>query len=488
MSLSAAMKTAQSSFSNVGLQSAVASKNIANASNPAYARRAAILATAASGATVVETQRAQNEALLKQNLLSISKASGQDTVMAGLTQMKMMLGGEDYELAPSTYLAKLRDNLQTFADKPNEVSLAETVVSDAIDVANSLNSTSQSLQKLRAEADADIDTAVKELNRLLKEFKTYNDQVKQGTAAGTDVNDALDQRDKLLTEISGIVGVTTVNRTNNDLALYTSDGTVLFETEARTVTFDATTTYTATVTGNQVLVDGVPVQMGAGGNTSARGSIPALLQIRDHTAPTFQAQLDEISRSLINMFAENVETPAGSGTFVKTDGLFVRNGVAVGADLSLDDVVPGLATVIKVNPAVITNQGGNAKLLRDGINETFNVAGNASFSELLNSYASAFETPVNYDPDAAIDTTGTILAFATGSVGWLEQIRSAATTAGDDKNALLGRTQEALQNVTAVSLDEELALLLDLEQSYKASAKLVAAVDEMITALLQVAG
>ncbi|MGQ3291365.1 MAG: flagellar hook-associated protein FlgK, partial [Shinella sp.] len=61
MSLSAAMKTAQSSFSNVGLQSAVASKNIANASDTAYARRSAILATAATGASVVETQRAQNE-------------------------------------------------------------------------------------------------------------------------------------------------------------------------------------------------------------------------------------------------------------------------------------------------------------------------------------------------------------------------------------------------------------------------------------------
>ena len=481
MSLSAAMKTAQSSFSNVGLQSAVASKNIANASNPAYARRAAILATASSGATVVETQRAQNEALLKQNLLSISKAAGQDTLLSGLSQMKMMLGGEDYELAPSTYLAKLRDNLQTFADKPNEVSLAETVVSDAIDVANSLNSTSQSLQKLRAEADADIDTAVIELNRLLKEFRTYNDQVRQGTAAGTDVNDALDQRDKLLTEISGIVGVTTVTRTNNDLALYTSDGTVLFETVERSVTFQPTTTYTATVDGNQVLIDGVPVQAGAGGNTSARGSIAALLQLRDHTAPTFQTQLDEMARGLINMFAEN--TVGG-----QMDGLFVRNGVAVGDDLNVDTVVPGLATVIKVNPAAITNQGGNAMLLRDGINETFNVDNNASFSDLLNAYTTAFETPTTFAPEAAIDTTGTILAFSTGSVGWLEEIRSAASTAGDDKNALLGRTQEALQNVTAVSLDEELALLLDLEQSYKASAKLVAAVDEMITALLQAAG
>jgi flagellar hook-associated protein 1 FlgK len=469
MSLSAAMKTAQSSFSNVGLQSAVTSKNIANASNTAYARRSAILATATSGATVVETQRAQNEALLKQNLLSISKSSAQDTLLTGLTRMKMMLGGEDYELAPSTYLAKLRDNLQTFADKPNEVSLAETVVADAVDVANALNGTSLALQQMRAEADADIETSVSELNRLLREFRTQNDKVRQGTAAGTDVNDALDQRDKLLTEISAIVGVTTVTRTNNDLALYTSDGTVLFETVARTVSFAPTTTYTASVTGNQIYVDGVAIQAGAGGNTSAQGSLAALLQLRDHTAPTFQKQLDEVARSVITMFSE-----AGD------EGLFISNGLPALTD-------PGLSTVIKVNPAVISNQGGNPMLLRDGINANYNIDGHASFSELLNGYAAAFEAPMTFDPDAAIDTDGTILAFGTASVGWLEQLRSAATTAGDDKSALLGRTQEALLNVTAVSLDEELALLLDLEQSYKASAKLVAAVDEMIASLLQAA-
>jgi flagellar hook-associated protein 1 FlgK len=464
------MKTAQSSFSNVGLQTAVASKNIANASDTAYARRSAILATASSGATVVETQRAQNEALLKQNLLSISKSSGQETLLSGLARMKLMFGGEDYELAPSTYLAKLRDNLQTFADKPNEVSLAETVVADAVDVANSLNATSVALQKLRTEADADVAISVSELNRLLGEFKTYNDQVKLGTASGSDVNDALDQRDKLLTQISSIVGVSTLKRTHNDLALYTSDGTVLFETVPRSVTFAPSTTYTAAVTGNQIYIDGVPMQPGTGGNTSAQGSLAALLQIRDHTAPTLQKQLDEVARTVITMFSESGD-----------EGLFVSNGLPALTD-------PGLSTVIKVNPAVISSAGGDPMLLRDGINTDLNTEDNASFSVLLNAYATAFETPATFDADAGIDTSATVLAFAANSVGWLEQIRSAATTAGDDKSALLGRTQEALLNVTAVSLDEELALLLDLEQSYKASAKLVAAVDEMIAALLQAAG
>jgi flagellar hook-associated protein 1 FlgK len=477
MSLSAAMKTAQSSFSNTALQTAVAAKNIANASNTAYARRSAVLVTADSGATVVGTQRAQNEALLKQNLLSISKSFAQDTLLSGLQQMKMMLGGEDYELSPSTYLAKLRDNMQAFADKPNEVSLAETVIANAVDVANSLTSTSLALQQMRADADADIATSVNELNRLLREFKTYNDQVKQGTAAGNDVNDALDQRDKLLTEISAIVGVSTLKRANNDIALYTSDGTVLFETEPRSVTFTQTATYTAAVTGNQIYIEGVAIAAGKGGNTSGQGTLSALLQIRDNIAPTFQTQLDEMARALVSMFAETDPNPPNA----QMDGLFTWSGVpTVGS--------PGIAAVITVNPALITAQAGNPMLLRDGINFTYNTTGDASYSAMLDRYATSFEESRTFDASAGIDTTGSILKFSTTSVGWLEQLRSAATTAGDDKAALLGRTQEALLNVTAVSLDEELALLLDLEQSYKASAKLLAAVDEMIAALLAAAG
>jgi flagellar hook-associated protein 1 FlgK len=161
------------------------------------------------------------------------------------------------------------------------------------------------------------------------------------------------------------------------------------------------------------------------------------------------------------------------------EGIFLSNTV--------DPADPGIAATIKVNPAFITAKGGDPTRLRDGFPTNENTDNDASFSKLLNKYATAFEAPRTFDVNAAIDTNTSILAFSTASIGWVEQLRSAATTASDDKSALLGRTQEALLNVTAVSLDEELALLLDLEQSYKASAKLVAAVDEMIAALLSAA-
>ena len=46
------------------------------------------------------------------------------------------------------------------------------------------------------------------------------------------------------------------------------------------------------------------------------------------------------------------------------------------------------------------------------------------------------------------------------------------------------RTAEALSNDTGVNVDQEMSLLLDLEHSYQASARLIKAVDDMLAALL----
>ena len=79
------------------------------------------------------------------------------------------------------------------------------------------------------------------------------------------------------------------------------------------------------------------------------------------------------------------------------------------------------------------------------------------------------------------------MEYATNSLGWLEQYRSNATTAAENTSAALSRSDEAYSNETGVNLDEELTLLLDIEQSYKAATKILNAVDEMLKSLLDIA-
>ncbi|MDX0422311.1 flagellar hook-associated protein FlgK [Sinorhizobium medicae] len=469
MSLSSAIAIAQSAFSTTAQQTATVSKNIANSGNADYSRRMAMLGTTPGGAQIVSIYRAQNEALLKQNLISISQSSAQSSLLSGLEIMKSALGGNDYESAPSTYLSAFRNSLQTFASTPGNATIAATVVSDASDLANSISRTSAAVQDLRLDTDKKIAEDVANLNRLLAQFETANNAVRQATAAGTDATAALDDRDRILKQVSELVGISTVTRANNDTVIYTAGGTVLFETLPREVTFAPKSAYDATVTGNGIFIDGVPLAAGNGADTNAQGKLAGLLQLRDDIAPTFQTQLDEMARGLVSLFQEG-----------GLPGLFTWSGGNVPAAGAVE---AGIAASLSVNPAAKSNPF----LLRDGgfNGIVSNPGNNAGFTDLLDSFVAAMDGDMAFDSAAGLDGTSSIMEFAASSVGWFEQIRSGASTADDNKAALLARTQEALGSVTGVSIDEELSLLLDLEQSYKASAKLISTVDAMMASLLE---
>ncbi|MBY5829552.1 flagellar hook-associated protein FlgK [Rhizobium leguminosarum] len=485
MSLTSALNSVQSIFNTTGQQSSVVSTNIANVGNSDYVRREASVTTSLSGAQVVSISRAQETALLAQYLQTNAKDSAQQTLVTGLESLKSLVGGNDYETSPSTYLTALQQALQTFATSPSSATSAQSAVTAAQDLANSLNTASDGVQSIRAEADAEIATQVSTLNTLLSQFEAANNAVKLATSTGTDTSSALDEREKLLKQISSIVGVTSTVRDNNDMALYTSDGTVLFETIPRTVTFASTATYVAGTDGNSIYIDGVALDAGEGSTTSASGSLQALLQLRDEIAPTFQAQLDEIAKSLVQSFSETDGSTSAPGLFVWT-----RASGAAGATPAASDDTTGIASTISVNPAVITSEGGDATKLRDGSISgitDLNTSGDSGFSDNLDALYQALTEQRSFSSDAGLSTSQSLTDYASASIGWLEQYRSDATSASETTAAALSRSDEAYSNETGVNLDEELTLLLDIEQSYKAATKILNVIDEMFQSLLDIA-
>jgi flagellar hook-associated protein 1 len=485
MTLSSALNSVQSIFNTTAKQSSIVSTNIANVGNSDYVRRQASVTTSLAGAQVVTISRAQEDALLMQYLQSSSKDSAQQTLLNGLESLKSLLGGNDYETSPSTYLSAFQQAMQTFATSPSSSITAQSAVTAAQDLANSLNTASDGVQSVRADADAEIASQVDTLNSLLSQFETANNAVKAATATGTDTSSALDEREKLLKQISSIVGVNSVTRSNNDMALYTSDGTVLFETIPRSVTFSPTATYVAGTEGNAVYIDGVALTAGEGSTTDASGSLQALMQLRDEVAPTFQAQLDEIAKSLVQIFSETDGTSSAPGLFTWT----TSSGAAGGTPSASDDVT-GIAATISINTAVITSQGGDASKLRDGTISgitDLNTSGDAGFTGNLDGLYQALSAKRDFSSHAGLSTSQSLMDYASASIGWLEEYRSGATTASENTSAALSRSDEAYSNETGVNLDEELTLLLDIEQSYKAATKILNVIDEMLQSLLDIA-
>ena len=493
MSLSSAISTAQTIFSNTGLQSAALSRNIANASNPDYSRRVGVSSIDSNGAQRMTIERTYDNGLVKQTMRSTAESSAQDILQQKLEGVRSLLGGNDYETAPSTFLKTLRDNLQAYATKPNESTLAATVVSSASDVANSLNGISSEIQSMRGTVDQEIGDLIEELNGLLDQFGDVNNAIKAGTALGRDVNNELDMRERYLKQISAIVGVRSFTRADNDMALYTTDGTMLFDVDKRKVLFAPQPAYDAATVGNPLIIDGAQITAGEGGNTTAQGKLQALLQVRDSIIPTYQNQLDETARGLVEMFQQNDTTGGGADPI---PGLFTWTGYVSGDTIPVTgELAPGLSASIKVNDSLVKSKGGDPVLLRDGGYDVdglgidasaylANTNNEAGYSALLDGYVANFEADRDFDTKSFLDARTSIGQFATGSVGWLEQLISESATAKDNKQAQLSRVVEALSNTTGVSLDEEMSLMLELEQSYKASSKLVSTVDQMMEALL----
>ncbi len=132
--------------------------------------------------------------------------------------------------------------------------------------------------------------------------------------------------------------------------------------------------------------------------------------------------------------------------------------------------------------------GRNPERLRDGISYTFNTDGSASYSELLHSFLDKLDEPFSFHAEAGLDDTASLSAFTAQSIGWLEGLRQNAAGGLEAKGALARHTAEILSNATGVNIDEEMALLLELERAYEASARIIRVVDEMLSRLMEVAG
>ena len=483
MSLTSALRIAQNSLMNTGIQTTVTSRNISEASNPDYVRRDAVLVSTGNGARVVSINRATSDDLLWDSLQALSDSRAQSIISNGANRLQRLVNGTDNSTSAATLLANFEDALQLYGNDSSNTLLAESAVGYAKELADGLNSSSLAIQEYRAELDQNINSSVRELNNLLDQFKQVNDEIVKGTGSGQDVNDALDQRDTLLKQISEYVSVSVVKRENNDFVLYTDQGVTLFETVPREVTFDPLSSYSAGITGNTIRIDGVPVIGGAGADTNATGTLEAMVQLRDTVTVDMQAQLDEIARSMVTIFAET-DTSGGGGPDLA--GLFTYAG---GPAIPLAGMIAtGIAQTIGINPSYDPTVGGNPELLRDGgangAAYVANSTGEAGFADQLIAYLDRMNAPMATDPGAGITGSYSVSEYSESSIGWLESLRSRASAAADGKGALYERLQSSLSSKTGVNMDEEMAILVELEQSYQASARIVQAIDEMMQVLL----
>lgn len=491
MGLANAWNVATSSLAtNAGLTSIV-SRNISNAQNATgyVSAKVANLVSGSGGAAVIRSISNLTEATLFSSMLSSTSANAAaQALSSGVTQLQATVADATSTTdstttaqSPSALLQALDTALQTYSTSPSNPSAAAGVLSAAQNLAAGLNAASATVQKVRATADQGMANSVATVNALLSQFQQVNAAIVNGTATGADVTDALDQRNTVLQQLSQQIGIATTTSSNGSMAIYTDSGVTLFDISARSVTMTPTTTYTASTTGAAVTVDGVPVTGGNAIMLIQSGALAGLANLRDTVATQYQSQLDSIAGGLVNAFAETNSSTAG-----QLPGLFTYSGATAIPGASL---VSGLSGEIAVSSAVNPAQGGSLNLIRDGgINGSAyveNTTGTSGYNTLIQNHIAALGATRIFPAGTGLGASNSVTGQAAASASWLNAAYQSASNNATYHSTLSTQASQALSNATGVNIDHQMSQMLDLENSYQASAKIISTIGAMFDTLLQ---
>ncbi len=483
MSISATFSSALSGLAATSRMAEVTASNISNALTEGYARREAqvssrVVGSTGVGVTIDGVTRHVDKSLLQDLRQSIAGQSYQQARSGFLSAVEKTYGTPDAAGSLSARISGFERSLIEAASRPDSDARLATVADSANAVIRSLSDASRTIQEHRQRADTRIALEVGQLNDALVRVANLNIHIREATATGRETAALMDQRQQLVDTIAAIVPVKEIPRGRDEIALYTSGGTVLLEGRPMTIAFDRSGVITADMTLqggalSGLSINGQPVTTGPNGGRLGEGSLTAQFEIRDRIAPDAQAQLDAVARDLVERFAApGLDPTVAPGA----PGLFTDRGLVFAPANE-----PGLAGRLVMNAVVMPEQGGAYWRLREGLGAaTPQAPGAAGQLSAWTGALVAKRVPVSGSFGAggrgfATLASELISGLSVKRLSVQSEAAFAAARSSDLKSAMLRN---------GVDTDTEMQNLMQIEKAYAANAKVIKTADDMLQVIL----
>jgi flagellar hook-associated protein 1 FlgK len=196
------------------------SHNIANVSTPGYSRQTTEFVTRqpsilgsswiGNGVNVSQVRRSYDQFLTQQSRISSGNLARLDAFATQAERLDNMLGDSTNGLGTS--LQSYTDALSEVSSTPGSIPARQVLLSQGRALAQRLQDYDSRLRAMSSDIDTRFAGEAKEVTLLAQGIARLNSQIttaEQNT--GQPPNDLLDQRDKLIDEISQKVSVTTIN-------------------------------------------------------------------------------------------------------------------------------------------------------------------------------------------------------------------------------------------------------------------------------------
>ena len=473
--------------------------NVANASNPGYSRQRLTLGmTEQLSVNFGGTKAGQfgtgvrGETLARIRDLMVDQQYRDESVKNSFYATKEAAFGrmEDIINEPSENgLAKALDlfwgALQDLSVNPDDTGARSVVRQRAMTLADTFNYMSSSLTKVQEDLKAEADVVVKKVNDLLTKISDVNRQIGDAEPLGVLPNELYDERDRYMDELAQYVEferkpVDYLNGETRGNSQRMAEGRIDIVINVGTEAAPNKVSFVNGLTGG-VGSFGQSSYKGAGAaaadpmlpmpfNQMPNGKLKALVEMYGSaTGPEAEKGKFTIMLSDLDAMAKEFSTAFNTmhNTFFdgNPDEALRTNGI--------DFFVVGGASTITVNPAIMKNLDliavSKDKNIGDG-------SGALDLADLKN-------TALTFTGGSTTATTS-VGKFYQNIIGNMAVEASQSGSLAKSTFALMASSDQRRQSVSAVSLDEEMTMMIQYQHAYNAAARNITAVDEMLDKII----
>jgi flagellar hook-associated protein 1 FlgK len=424
----------------------VTSQNIANASTDGYVRRTINLSSLSSvgmgssygdvsqfGVRVSSINREADSYLQTEVRRTNSDAARADTMVTGLSNISNALEDSNVYASIGTVIS----SMQSLTANPTDSSLRASLLENVRSMAQSFNSASTSLTSEISGMQTAATGSVSSVNDLAKSLAALNLRISSDNDPASNSASLLDERDQILQKLSTYGDISTTIASDNTVSVQMggASGPMLVSmgtASTLAMTTNATTGKIAFTLGGRAL-------------TLAGGSLAGDQQVLSAASDTLST-LNTLASDTITTF--NTQQANGAAL----DG-------TTGQPLLQGTTAATMGVALASGSGIATAKAGSAANSQDATNLT------------------AMRAAINtLDPAGQANT----LLFNVSS-----QVASAKTAqTALDAVSTNAKTQLAAQ--AGVSLDEEAANLIQYQQAYQASGKVISIAQTLFEQLLQI--
>lgn len=443
----------------------VTSQNIANANTPGFSRRSVDLAPVAgvpgtgvgSGVDVVGVQRQRNvfldsQARVEQQVLgrweAVERAlNGIEAIFneptgAGSSEAGTIFN-EPSGLGLSGSLSRFWNAWQDLANVPESGAARAAVRQEADFLVTTMHQIYSRVSDTRRGLDEGIVRQVGEINEILDSLGAINSELPRSGFDGGTGGDLLDERDRLLEDLSNRVDISVLEKDNGQVSVLLSGYSLVQQNQVahldvRTVTQNDFPTTVVFFSDDGSLT---PIR---------EGQLRGMIDVRDNTIPDVLARMDALASAMVTEVNQLHRAGTGPEGTISVD--FFDNDKISASNIAVDARI--LEDLNNIAASGDGNTGDNGVALEiAGLRNATDIAGLQG------------------------DTVEGYFFTLLGEVGARSK---EAQTMAENHRLFSSQIDNRRQSVQGVSLNDEASNLVLFQRAYQAAARMVSIIDDLM--------